>query len=104
MGGHRRRGRCLPLESVKDKDDAAIYHVPLVEGHIVEIIGDKAVVGNAKCLKHGLLPEATSAHYSSDGVNDAERENAFNRAGNDAKGEGASEILVPSLNVEGQCC
>lgn len=60
------------MEGVEDKDKATVDHVPFIEGQIVDVIGDEIVVCYAQGLEQGLLPEATAAFDTSNGINDAE--------------------------------
>lgn len=77
-------GDTIPLESIEDEDEAAVYHVPFVEWEIVDVIGDEIVVCDAKGLEHGLLPEATAAFDGGESVDDAKCKDTFDGSGYDA--------------------
>lgn len=68
---------CLPEDGVEDEDDAAVDHVPFVPVQVVNCIGNEAVALNTQAGKHGLLPEAGAAYITSEGVDDAESNNAL---------------------------
>lgn len=78
------RGREIPLEGIEDKDKATVDHVPFIERQIVDVIGNEIMVRNAQGLEHGLLPKATAAFDTSNGIDDAEGQNTFDRSRDDA--------------------
>lgn len=91
---------CLPANGVEDQHNTAIHHVPLVPSKIVEDIRDESEFRNTHTSKHRLLPEAATAQISGKRVDNAEREDALDWAGNDAECKRMGMILVPGLNVE----
>ena len=93
----------VPLKGVRNKNYASIHHVPLIEWQLVEIIWDETVFGDTKRLEHRLLPEATTALDSRNSVNNAKRQDAFDRSGDNTKGQRLRIVLVPGLYVECKC-
>lgn len=78
------KGWEIPLEGIEDEDKATVDHVPFIERQIVDVIGDEIVVCNAQGLEHRLLPKATAAFDTSNGIDDAEGQNTFDRSRDDA--------------------
>ncbi len=70
----------LPLHSVSDKNKASINHVPLVPGHVINVIWYDPMLGNSDGLQQRLLPEAPSPFDSSDRIYNAKRQDSFHRA------------------------
>lgn len=79
-----RRIREVPLEGIEHKHKTTVDHVPFIERQIVDVIGNEIVVGNAQGLEHRLLPKATAAFDTGNGIDDAEGQNAFDRSRDDA--------------------
>ena len=75
-----------PLQGIEAKNNPAVYHVPLVERELVEILGNEAMFRNAQCLQHGLLPETTAAFDRCEGIDDAKGQYAFHWARHQAQG------------------
>lgn len=95
------KGNLVPLSGVKDQDDAAVDHIPLIEGHFVDVIGDESVLLDAERAQHGLLPETAATLDCGDRVDDTEGQDTFDRTRDYTEDELSCEILIPSLDVEG---
>lgn len=59
---------------------------------------------NSQTLQHRSLPEATAANVCGHGIDNAEGQDAFDRARHYAKRECLRIVLVPRLDVKGKCC
>jgi hypothetical protein len=90
------------LDGVVSKNQGAIEHVEVAKVHGVSNLGQRFEVGQSKSRKHGLLPVAATTLDGSDGVDDAEGQDAFDRAGHQSQSQGVGVVLIPGLDVESQ--
>ena len=90
------------LDGVVGKNQATVKYVEVTKVHGVSSLGQRLNVWQSESRKHGLLPVATATFDSGDSVDDAEGQNAFDRARNKSQSEGVSVVLIPGLNVESQ--
>lgn len=90
------------LDGVEHEDDSTLDHVPLSEGHLVDIVGDAHGVRKTNPAEHALLPEVTTAHDAGEDVNKDDGQNTFNGAVDDTEGESLGVVFVPGLNVESE--
>lgn len=84
----------------KEKHNRAVHQVPLRKRHLINLLRDEAGLGHADCLQHRLVPEATTTHVGSECVDDADGENALDRARDNAQSQDLSIVFVPGLHVE----
>lgn len=90
----------VPLDGVEDEYDAAVHHIPLVPRQRVESLGNEGVVLHAEVFEHRALPETSPADVGCEGIDGTERQDTFDRAGNDTQRERGRVVLVPGLDVE----
>lgn len=72
------------MQCIRHKHDSAINHKPLGEGKVVDVVRDEVIFWDFEGLEHGLLPVASTAFDSRDGINDAKGQNAFDRSRDEA--------------------
>ncbi|KAL9074786.1 MAG: hypothetical protein Q9157_004276 [Trypethelium eluteriae] len=72
--------QALPGHRAEYKDDSSVHHVPFIPGKLIQHIRDECMMFNAKRAEHGLLPKASAAKESGDGIDDTESQDSFDRA------------------------
>jgi len=70
----------VPADGVENEHDATVDHIPFVPGQLVNGVRDEVVIWNADARKERLLPETTTSKVSSRSVDNAEGQDAFDRA------------------------
>ena len=78
------RRQVSPLRGVEHEHYATVDHVPFVPGEVVEGIGDEGMRRDAQRREHGLLPEAAASIEGCEDEDYAEREDALDRARDEA--------------------
>lgn len=94
--------RRVPGDGVEDEDYAAVNHVPLIPGQIVQKLGNEGVMGYTHGFQHRSLPEATASYERRECVDGTESQYAFHWARHNAKRESMGVIFLPGLDVKGE--
>lgn len=90
----------VPGDGVEDQHGAAVDHVPLVPGQVVEKLRDEGVLFDAESGQHGLLPEAASTHDGGECVDNAQGQDALYGTGDKTQSESLGVVFIPGLDVE----
>ena len=89
--------------SIEDENDTTVDKPPLAERELIDGTRHESQARKAHCLEHGLLPETAAAFDGGERVHEAQGQDALDRPGHKAEGEGLRIVLVPCLDVEGEC-
>ena len=87
---------------VEDQHQAALDHVPVRPGQVVDDIRDDCEARHAQTSEHGLVPEAATANVAGECVHKTKDDDTLNRTRDNTQGQSVSVVFIPGLHVEGQ--
>lgn len=90
------------LKGVEREYQASVEHVEVTKVHGVSGLGQGGNERHTKSGKHWLLPVAAATFDGGNCIDNAESQDAFHGAGDQAKSKSMSVVLIPGLHVEGK--
>jgi hypothetical protein len=89
-------------DGVEDKHSAALDHVPVRPGQVVDDIRDNREARHTQASEHGLVPEAATTNVTGESVHETENDDTLNRTRDNTQSQSVGVVFIPGLNVEGQ--
>lgn len=87
---------------VEDQHRAALDHVPVRPGQVVDDIRDDREARQAQRSEHGLVPEAATSNVAGKCVHETEDDDTLNRTRDNTQSQSVGVVFIPGLHVEGQ--
>jgi hypothetical protein len=89
-------------DSVEDQHGAALNHVPVRPGQIIDDIRDDCEARQAQRGEHGLVPEAATTNVTSECVYETEDDDTLDRTRDNTESQSVGVVFIPGLHVECQ--